>query len=130
MKFTGLTCSGGHGLSLSVGQSTTDSSANTVSNIEFSDCTVTNSRNGITNYGVNVQEDYYNGGSSGTPKGNIPITGLVLKDIKGSMTGSSSMPVYILCGSNGCSNWKWSGISITGSKKANSCNYTPSGFSC
>ncbi|KAJ8957032.1 hypothetical protein NQ317_008339 [Molorchus minor] len=156
MKFTGLTCSGGHGLSLSVGQSKTDSSANTVSNIVFSDSTVTDSRNGIhikthsdaasgsikdvtysniklsgiTYYGINIQEDYENGSSSGTAKGNIPITGLKMSSITGSMTGSHSMPVYILCGDGGCSSWSWSDISITGNKKSNSCNYSPSGFSC
>ncbi|KAJ8940646.1 hypothetical protein NQ318_012729 [Aromia moschata] len=156
MKFTGLTCSGGHGLSLSVGQSKTDSSANTVSNIEFSDCTVTNSRNGIhikthsdaasgsvksvtysnikmsgiTYYAINVQEDYENGSSSGTPKGNIPITGLTIKGITATMTGSHSVPVYILCGTGGCSSWSWSSISISGNEKSSSCNYTPSGYSC
>lgn len=85
---------------------------------------------GITKYGINVQEDYEDGSSSGTAKGNIPITNLVLKNVKGTMTGSNSVPVYILCGTDGCSNWKWSGISITGGKKSSSCNYTPSGYSC
>nr|AHC08666.1 endo-polygalacturonase [Sphenophorus levis] len=155
--FQNLTCSGGHGLSLSVGQSSQNGNPNTVKNVTFSDCTVTNSRNGIhvkthndagtgaisdvtykniklsgiTNYGINIQEDYENGGSSGNPKANIPISKLNLQSVTGSMSGgSSSMPVYILCGSNGCNNWNWSGVSIGNGKKKNSCNYKPSGFSC
>lgn len=86
---------------------------------------------GIKKYGINVQEDYENGSSTGTAKGNIPITNLKLSSITGSMTGdSSSMAVYILCGSGGCSSWTWSSISITNSVKSNSCNYEPSGFTC
>nr|AEE61589.1 unknown [Dendroctonus ponderosae] len=155
MVFKNLTCSGGHGLSLSVGQSTEDGSANTVSNVTFIDSTVTNSANGIhvkthsdagtgsitdvtyqniklsglTKYGINVQEDYENGKSSGTPKGNIPITNLNMIDVTGTMSGSG-MPVYILCGDDGCSSWSWSGVSITDGKKSNSCNFTPTGFAC
>nr|ADU33253.1 endopolygalacturonase [Sitophilus oryzae] len=157
LVFESLTCSGGHGLSLSVGQSTENGDANTVKNVVFSDCTVKNSRNGIhikthkdagtgaisdvtykniklsgiTNYGINVQENYANGGDSGDPLGNIPITNLNLQSVTGSMSGgSSSMSVYILCGDGGCSNWAWSGVSISSAKKSNSCNFTPSGFTC
>ncbi|XP_050299865.1 polygalacturonase-like isoform X2 [Anthonomus grandis grandis] len=157
MIFKNLTCSGGHGLSLSVGQSSSSGSANTVKNVTFTDCSVVNSRNGIhvkthtdagtgsinlvtyknikfsgiTNYAINIQQDYKNGKSTGTPTNNIPITNLNLQNVAGSMSGSSkSMPVYILCGSNGCSSWTWSKVSITNGKKSNSCNFSPSGFSC
>lgn len=47
MLFENLTCSGGHGLSLSVGQSSENGSPNTVSNVTFKDSTVTKSDNGI-----------------------------------------------------------------------------------
>lgn len=47
MTFKNLTCIGGHGLSLSVGQSTEDGSPNEVSNIHFLDSTVSDSANGI-----------------------------------------------------------------------------------
>ncbi|XP_050305047.1 polygalacturonase-like [Anthonomus grandis grandis] len=157
MIFKNLTCTGGHGLSLSVGQSSSSGSANTVNNVTFTDSTVLNSRNGIhvkthsdagtgsinlvtykniqlsgiTTYGVNVQQDYKDGKSTGSPTNNIPITNLNLQGVTGSMSGgSSSMPVFILCGSKGCSSWTWSTVSITNGKKSNSCNFTPSGFSC
>ncbi|XP_050305049.1 polygalacturonase-like [Anthonomus grandis grandis] len=157
MLFKNLTCSGGHGLSLSVGQSSSNGSANTLTNVTFTDSIVFNSRNGIhvkthtdagtgsidlityqniqlsgiTHYAVNVQQDYKNGKSTKTPTSNIPITNLMLQNITGSMSGgSNSMPVYILCGSEGCSNWAWSTVSISNGTKSNSCNFTPSGFSC
>ncbi|CAG9766622.1 unnamed protein product [Ceutorhynchus assimilis] len=152
--FQNLTCSGGHGLSLSVGQTSASGSANIVKNVTFSDCTVTNSDNGIhvkthsdagagsvsdvtykniklsgiRKYGISVQEDYEKGNSTGTPKANIPITKLTLSNVKGTMSGG--MGVYILCASGGCSNWPWSGVSITSGKKSNYCTFTPSGFSC
>ncbi|KAL1509556.1 hypothetical protein ABEB36_004270 [Hypothenemus hampei] len=157
MLFQNMTCSGGHGLSLSVGQSSENGSKNTVSNITFIDSTVMKSDNGIhvkthsdagtgavkdvtyqniklsgiKKYGINIQEDYENGSSSGNPKSNIPITNLKMISVTGTMSGdSSSMPVYILCGSGGCSDWSWSTVSITNGKKSNSCNFTPSGFTC
>ncbi|XP_060535275.1 polygalacturonase-like [Cylas formicarius] len=152
---SGLTCSGGHGLSLSVGQNS--GSDNTVSNVTFTDCTVKDSRNGIhvkthtdggtgyiknvvyknikmsgiSRYVINVQEDYAGGSSTGKPKNNIPITGLDISDVTASTTGSSCVPVYILCASGGCSSWTWSKISYSGKYKSNDCTgYTPSGFSC
>ncbi|XP_050304520.1 polygalacturonase-like [Anthonomus grandis grandis] len=157
MIFKNLTCSGGHGLSLSVGQSSKNGSANTLTNVTFTDSIVLNSRNGIhvkthtdagtgsidlvtyqniqfsgiTHYGINVQEDYKGGKSTGSPTSNIPITNLNLQNVTGSMSGgSNSMPVFILCGSTGCSSWTWSTVSIANGTKSNSCNFTPSGFSC
>jgi len=84
----------------------------------------------ITKYGINVQEDYEDGSPTGDPLGNIPITNLALKSVSGTMTGSNGVPVYILCGDDGCSDWTWSDVSITGGEKDSSCNYTPSGYSC
>jgi len=47
LYFKNLTCSGGHGLSLSVGQSSEDGSPNEVSNVTFIDSSVSSSANGI-----------------------------------------------------------------------------------
>ncbi|XP_056640944.1 polygalacturonase-like [Diorhabda sublineata] len=156
LHFNKLYCSGGHGLSLSIGVSTTDSSKNYAENVTFSNCNVVNSRNaihvkthtnaatgyiknltykniqisGITHYGINVQQDYKGGSSSGNPANNIPITNMEVSNVSGSMISSDAMPVYILCGTTGCYNFQWSGIDITGGQKESQCNYHPSGFSC
>ncbi|XP_030767687.1 polygalacturonase-like isoform X1 [Sitophilus oryzae] len=150
--FERLTCSGGHGLSLSVGLSKSNGEVNTVRNATFTDCVVKNSKNGmhikthndtgaitdityrniklsgIENYGIEIQENYPNGGD---PVGNVPITNLNLESVSGNMSGAkNSMAVYILCADGGCNNWSWSNVAISNSKKANSCNFTPNGFSC
>ncbi|XP_060535043.1 polygalacturonase-like [Cylas formicarius] len=156
MVFQNLDCSGGHGLSLSVGFDDNDASKNTVKNVTFTDSSVKNSRNGIhvkthsdsgpgliqdvtykniklsniERYGINVQEDYEDGSSSGNAKGNIPIKNLRMNSVTGTMTGSNSIAVYILCGSGGCSSWNWDGVNITGNKKSNSCNFSVTGFKC
>ncbi|XP_072396250.1 polygalacturonase-like isoform X2 [Diabrotica undecimpunctata] len=156
LHISNLNCSGGHGLSLSVGMNKIDPSVNVVSNVTFTDCSVTHSRNGIhvkthrdgttgyisdvtynnihlssiSYYGVNVQQDYQDGGSTGHAGNNIQIKNLNLHNVQGTMTGSSSMPVYILCGSGSCSNFNWNEVSITGNKKHSSCNYHPNGYTC
>ncbi|KAJ8963047.1 hypothetical protein NQ318_018510 [Aromia moschata] len=155
MVFSNLHCSGCHGLSLSVGISKTSYEANVVTNVTFTDSTVENSDNaihvkthadgttgvitdvtyknikmsGIKNYGISIQEDYANGGSTGTANGNVPITNLQMINVEGSV-GDTATPVYIFCGDGGCNNWSWSGISINGGGYASNCNFLPSGFSC
>ncbi|CAH1106440.1 unnamed protein product [Psylliodes chrysocephalus] len=156
MLISNLYCSGGHGISLSVGFSKHSYRHNTVHNVTFIDCTVVRSQNGIhvkthndgylgeiknvtyknikfsdlVNYGVNVQQDYANGTSTGHAENNIPITNLTLSNVTGTMHGSKGMAVRILCGSVGCIDWKWSDIAIKGAKEQSSCNFEPFGFTC
>ncbi|KAH7413260.1 BcPG3, endopolygalacturonase 3 [Cadophora sp. MPI-SDFR-AT-0126] len=144
---TGMTCSGGHGLSIgSVG----GKSNNVVSGITFSDSTVTNSENGcriktnsgttgsieditykniklssITIYGVDVQQDYLNGGPTGTPTNGVTIKGVTFDNVTGTAT-SSATDYYILCGT-GCSDFTFTDVSISGGGKASSCNYPSTG---
>lgn len=40
---------------------------------------------------------------------------------------SSATDIYILCAKGACSNWTWSGNSITGGKKSTACSNIPSG---
>lgn len=152
ITFTNGTCSGGHGLSIgSVG----GRSNNLVQDITISDSMITNSQNGIriktvygatgsvsgvtysditlsniTKYGIVIEQDYENGSPTGTPTTGVPITDLTLSSITGSLA-SSATDVYILCGSSGsCSNWNWSGVSVSGGKSSTGCENVPSGASC
>ena len=151
ITFTGGTCSGGHGLSIgSVG----GRSDNTVSGITISSSKITNSANGvriktvsgatgevsdvtykditlsgITSYGVVIEQDYENGSPTGTPTSGVPITGLTLSGITGTVA-SSATNIYILCASGACSNWTWSGVSVTGGKKSSKCENVPTGATC
>ncbi|KAJ8970222.1 hypothetical protein NQ317_003768, partial [Molorchus minor] len=152
--FSNISCSGSHGLSLSVGQGQTFE-LNTVSNVTFIDSSVANSENGIhvkthgdgglgvitdvtyqniklsgiINYGINIQEDYVNGTGNGTANNNVPIRNLKLINIEGTV-GETAMPIYIYCADEGCFDWEFSNVSVTGGSKDSSCNFTPEGFTC
>lgn len=151
IHFTGGTCSGGHGISIgSVG----GRSDNVVKNVIISGSTIVDSDNGvriktvsgatgsvsgvsysditlknIKKYGIVIQQDYENGSPTGKPTTGVPITDLTIKNVKGTVA-SSGTDVYILCGRSSCSNWTWTGNSVTGGKKSTSCSNVPSGASC
>jgi polygalacturonase len=145
---TGMTCSGGHGLSIgSVG----GKSDNTVTGITFSNSKISNSQNGcriktnsgttgnitdvvyenivlseISVYGIDVQQDYLNGGPTGVPTNGVIIDGVTFSGITGTCT-TNGTDYYILCGSGSCSNFEFTDVHITGGGIASSCNYPSTG---
>nr|ADU33338.2 endopolygalacturonase [Gastrophysa viridula] len=153
--FSNMECSGGHGMSLSVGTSH-EISKNTVRNITFADSVVAKSRNGIhikthTNsgqgiiadvtyrnitmtdiwrYAVNVEQDYKEGSPTGHPVGNIPIEGLTLDNVRGTLTGGESVPVYIICAEGACTDFNWSSVTFDGAANPSNCSLIPHGFPC
>lgn len=87
----------------------------------------------ITYNGILIQENYQNLPPSDTlsdvePRNNIPIRNLVLQDVTGSV-GSSATPVEIICADEGCFNWNWSEVHVSGENQ-NKCNFEPDGYSC
>ncbi|CAH1105252.1 unnamed protein product [Psylliodes chrysocephalus] len=129
LLFDNMQCTGGHGLSIAVGVYNTYA-LNTVHNVTFQNSAVHNSRLGIAYYGINVQQDYTNDGDTHKPLGNIKIKELTMQNIYGTLSGSNSQRVYILCGAGGCNNWSWSGINLNGASKVDYCNFSPNGFNC
>jgi polygalacturonase len=151
ITFTGGTCSGGHGISIgSVG----GRSDNTVKDVKILSSTIADSDNGvriktvygatgsvsgvtykditlnnIAKYGIVIEQDYENGSPTGTPTAGVPITGLTVQDVKGTVA-SKGTDVYILCAKGACSNWTWVGNSVTGGQKSSTCSNVPSGASC
>jgi polygalacturonase len=147
VTITGMTCSGGHGLSIgSVG----GKSNNTVVDITFSDSTITDSENGcriktnsgttgtienityanitlsgISDYGIDIQQDYLNGGPTGDPTDGVIISGVTFYNVTGTVT-DDAYNYYILCGSDSCSDFTFTDVSITGGN-ATSCNYPSTG---
>ncbi|PYH83733.1 endo-polygalacturonase D [Aspergillus uvarum CBS 121591] len=141
-----LYCYGGHGLSIgSIG----GKSDNTVDGVTFSNSQVVNSENGcriktnsgetgevyniryenitlsgITDYGIDVQQDYLNGGPTGEPTNGVAIENVTFVDVTGTM--SDGKDYYILCGDGSCENFTFEGVSITGGS-GDSCNYPDSG---
>ncbi|KAF6806768.1 polygalacturonase 3 [Colletotrichum musicola] len=144
-----LYCDGGHGLSIgSIG----GKSNNTVDNVVFSNSQIVNSSNGcriksnsdttgsVTNvtyknitlsnvdtYGIDVQQDYLNGGPTGKPTNGVKIAGIHFIDVTGTTTGAKAYNYYILCGEGSCSDITFEGTKITGGGKGGSCNFPASG---
>lgn len=141
-------CYGGHGLSIgSVG----GKSNNTIDTVTFSNSQVVNSQNGcriktnsgttgsiknvtyqgitlngITQYGIDVQQDYLNGGPTGKPTNQVKIAGVHFDGVTGTVA-KSAYNYYILCGSGSCSDFTFPGTQITGGGSGGSCNYPASG---
>lgn len=142
-------CEGGHGMSIgSVG----GKSNNNVTNVLYKDSVIINSQNGariktnsgttgyihnivyenielwnISTYGIDIQQDYLNGGPTGNPTNGVIIDGITMKNVRGTVQ-SGADNVYILCGEGSCSNIEFQNVEIIGGK--NNCNYEPSGESC
>lgn len=151
IEFSGGSCSGGHGLSIgSIG----GRDNNDVQNVTIRDSTISDSANGlriktkvdeqgsvtdvtysniklsgISDYGIVVQQDYKNGGSSGTPSNDIKVSGVTFDGVTGSVDDDAA-PVYILCGEGSCSDWNWKSVDISGGEKSDECQNMPSGISC
>ncbi|KAL1849832.1 hypothetical protein Daus18300_013145 [Diaporthe australafricana] len=138
MVFENMYCSGGHGLSIG----SIDSGV-TVKNVTFKDSSVVNSDNGcriktdadgsdstvsditysnivlsgITDYAIDVQQDYENGSPTGDPTTGITISDVTFSSITGSTSGDDAYSYYILCGSDSsCSGFTFTDIDITGGK--------------
>ncbi|KAB8208123.1 glycosyl hydrolases family 28-domain-containing protein [Aspergillus parasiticus] len=146
ITFTNGYCDGGHGLSIgSVG----GRSDNTVEDVTISNSKVVNSQNGvriktvydatgtvsnvkfeditlsgITKYGLVVEQDYENGSPTGTPTNGITVSGITFEKVTGTVE-SDATDIYILCGSGSCTDWTWSGVSITGGKTSSKCENVP-----
>ena len=151
ITFTNGYCDGGHGLSIgSVG----GRSDNTVEDVTISNSKVVNSQNGvriktvydatgtvsnvkfqditlsgITKYGLIVEQDYENGSPTGTPTNGIKVSDITFEKVTGTVE-SDATDIYILCGSGSCTDWTWSGVSITGGKTSSKCENVPTGASC
>jgi bacillopeptidase F (M6 metalloprotease family) len=96
-----------------------------VSNVTYKGITLS----GIAKYGIVLEQDYENGSPTGTPTDGVPITGLTLDGVTGTVK-SSATNIYVLCAKGACSNWTWKGVSVTGGKTSSSCSNIPSGASC
>ncbi|GAB7352823.1 hypothetical protein MBLNU459_g3437t1 [Dothideomycetes sp. NU459] len=146
-----MCCDGGHGLSIgSVG----GKSNNNVTNIVFKNSDVLNSQNGArikTNYnttgfianityhniamsnisirGIDIQQDYLNGGPTGTPSNGVIIENVLMSEVHGTVQPDAT-DYYILCGDGSCSDFTFASVNITGGTN-NSCNFQPAGgFTC
>lgn len=143
VRVDNMYCDGGHGLSIgSVG----GKSNNNVTNISFTNSVVLNSQNGlriksnsnttgyinnivyrnitvsnIDIYGIDVQQDYLNGGPTGSPTNGVIISNVLFENIHGTATADGKN-YYVLCGEGSCSNITFVDVNITGGGLPSSCN--------
>lgn len=97
-----------------------------ISNITFENIRVEN----ISIYGIDIQQDYLNGGPTGSPTNGVIIQNITMKNITGTAT-EDGRDYYILCGDGSCSNFEFDDIDIRGGGVPSSCNFQPTGdFDC
>ncbi|EJT98772.1 hypothetical protein DACRYDRAFT_118552 [Dacryopinax primogenitus] len=133
---TNMYCSGGHGLSIgSIG----GKSNNTVDGVVFSNSKVLNSQNGarikcnsgtagvvnnvtyeniqvsnISDYGIDIQQDYLNGGPTGIPTAGVNITNITMTNIHGTaQPGAQNYYILTAAGTTDAT-WHFSDVDITG----------------
>ncbi|KAF2030087.1 hypothetical protein EK21DRAFT_66190 [Setomelanomma holmii] len=149
---TNMYCNGSHGLSIgSIG----GKGNNNVTNISFTNSVVLNAENGariktnenttgfisdilfenirvekISIYGIDIQQDYLNGGPTGNPTNGVFIQNIVMRNITGTAT-DKGRDYYILCGSSSCRNITINDVDITGGGVPSLCNFQTRGnFDC
>ncbi|KAL7420496.1 hypothetical protein Q5752_004446 [Cryptotrichosporon argae] len=135
ITFSDNYCSGGHGISIAVGtdetasdvlisgntvvnsvnglriKTTYDATDGSVSNVTYTDNTVTNA----TTYGVVIEQDYENGSPTGTATSGITITGVAFTGTNTVDVADGADEVYVLCGDGSCTGtWDWSGLCVSG----------------
>ncbi|CAO1625885.1 unnamed protein product [Sympodiomycopsis kandeliae] len=142
MKFTDIKCDGSHGatigglgdrpdaqvsnviferITLSNGDNgarikTVKGGSGSVENITFKNITLQN----IRKYGIVVEQNYLNSGSSGEPTNGVKITKVDFENVKGDVAPQGT-PIYIMCGQGSCSDFTSQAVHITGGKGGNTC---------
>ncbi|KAJ3295762.1 hypothetical protein HDU79_008458 [Rhizoclosmatium sp. JEL0117] len=132
IKFLNNICVGGHGISIGSVQS-----GSIVDNVHVQNCTIADSSNGVrikTTYGATsgkvsnivyeditlsnisgmgivVRQDYLNGGPKGVAVSKMPIAGLTLTNIHGTMKSGNS--VFVLCAPGMCTDFTFTEINIS-----------------
>ncbi|KAE9976105.1 hypothetical protein BLS_002247 [Venturia inaequalis] len=133
ITFENNICSGGHGISIG-----SIKSNKVVTGAKISNCTIKGSENGIRiktyddataasvsdikvkditlegiqKFAIVVQQDYRNEGPTGRAGNSVPIRGVSLQNVHGTVSGGQA--VYVNCGKSTCTDWKFQGIDITG----------------
>ena len=105
---------------------TIQGASGSVSNITYSNISL----EGITKYGIVIEQDYLHGGPTGEPTAGVPIKHVILSNVKGTVA-SGGKGKYIICAS--CSDFTFSNVSVVttgGALLPSVCKGTPSGVTC
>lgn len=91
-------------------------------NITFSNIEVSN----INSYGIDIEQDYLNGGPSGIATNGVYVANISFSNVKGWVV-PEAMDYYILCGDGSCQDFTFENVDIYGGTEASSCNYPAGG---
>lgn len=93
-----------------------------VVNVTYSNIALSN----IKEFGIVVEQDYLNGGPSGTPTDGVLVENIHFENVAGWAVPAAS-DYYVLCGQGSCEGISYKNVHITGGKALSSCNYPWSG---
>jgi len=93
-----------------------------VENVTFSNITLSN----IKSYGIDIQQDYLNGGPTGVPSNGVRVADIKFSGISGWVV-PVAMDYYVLCGNGSCTDFRFHDVDIRGGSSESSCNYPPGG---
>lgn len=81
---------------------------------------------GISRYGIDVQQDYLNGGPTGHPSNGVTIRNVLFQNVTGT-AAATARNYYVLCGEGSCADFEFRDVRVTGGGVASSCNYPAGG---
>jgi polygalacturonase len=93
-----------------------------VVNITFSNIQLSN----IKTYGIDIQQDYLNGGPSGIASNGVQVANISFTNISGWVVPAAT-DYYTFCGDGSCQDFTYDNVDISGGTKASSCNYPAEG---
>ena len=93
-----------------------------VVNVTYSNIVLSN----IKNYGIDIEQDYENGGPTGIASNGVLVANISFENVKGWVV-SQAADYYILCGDGSCQDFEFKDVDIWGGNKTSSCNYPVEG---
>jgi polygalacturonase len=93
-----------------------------VVNVTYSNIEVSN----IKTYGIDIEQDYLNGGSSGIASNGVLVANISFSNISGWVVPAAT-DYYIFCGDGSCQNFSFEDVDIDGGMGLSSCNYPAEG---
>ena len=93
-----------------------------VINVTYSNIQLSN----IKTYGIDIQQDYLNGGPSGIASNGVEVANISFSDITGWVVPEAT-DYYIFCGDGSCEDFTFDDVDVSGGTEVSSCNYPPLG---
>ncbi|KAF6211579.1 hypothetical protein GE061_012092 [Apolygus lucorum] len=121
--FDNNVCEGGHGIAVIGGYG----NPKPITNIFIRSCEVIKNNIGIrdiSDTGIMIMGNYYNGGPTGEPNNGCPITDLTINNVRGNVLNNGTNVRIIVA--DDASNWKWHS-DVQGGKQRRECKGIPKG---